>query len=88
MLCVRKNINQMSDVALRYYQPAQVLVNNTTTGNQYVFVVQHNVSMAFVDKADVANLLNRRGGCCNKKRRLFGLASDDIVRVWQEGGRP
>jgi hypothetical protein len=80
----------MSDdlTPIRYHQPIQKYVDGLPSGNQYVFTVRNGISLVFVQPEDVQPLLDKRGGCCNKKKRLFGLASDDIVRVWQKGGRP
>lgn len=77
-------------VALKYYQPSQVLVQNTPSGKQYVFVVQANISMAYVDADDVDNLLSRKAGCnCGgNKKQAFYRANEDDVRRWEnKGGR-
>lgn len=74
--------NSAGDVAIRYYQPAQVLAKNTPTGKQYFFDVKMDVSMAWVDPKDVDNLLARKGGCCNKKRKLYDYANENAVGLW------
>jgi len=55
-------INEAGDVALRYYQPAQVIAQRTPSKKDYVFTVKANISLAFVNPADVDNLLGRRCG--------------------------
>lgn len=74
--------NNSNQIALRYYQPAQVLAKNTPSGNQYFFDVKAGVSMAWIDPADVDNLLTRKGGCCNKKRKLYDYANQAAVDLW------
>ncbi|MCP4356802.1 MAG: hypothetical protein GY796_02135 [Chloroflexi bacterium] len=74
--------NATGEIALRYYQPAQVLANNTPTGKQYFFDVNGDVSMAWVDPRDVDDLLRRRGGCCNKKRKMYTYANENAVGLW------
>ena len=75
--------------ALKYYQPAQVLVKATSTGKEYVFVPIANISLAYVDSEDVPNLLGRKAGCnCGGSRRqqAFYLANESDIRRWNNGG--
>lgn len=79
--------NESGDVALRHYQSGNVLIQNTPTGKEYVAVTQANICLAWVDPADVANILARRGGCCGgTKKQLFHYASADDVRRWTNRG--
>lgn len=74
--------NEVGDVAIRYYQPAQVLTKQAPSGEQYFFDVKAGVSMAWIKEADVQNLLTRRGGCCTKKRQLYDYANQAAVDLW------
>ena len=74
--------NDSGDVALRYYQPAQILAKDTPTGRQYFFDVKAGVSMAWINPQDVANLLERKGGCCNSRRKLYDYANQAAVDLW------
>jgi hypothetical protein len=80
--------NNVGQVALKYYQPAQVLAQGTPTGSGYVFTPKANISLAWVEAGDVDNLLQRRAGCnCGgKKRQAFYYANEDDVRRWTNGG--
>lgn len=80
--------NDAGQVALKYYQPAQVLAQNTPTGTGYAFAVRASISMSWVNADDVENLLARRAGCnCGgKKKQAFYYANEDDVRRWQNGG--
>lgn len=76
-------------VALKYYQPAQVLVQGTPTGKEYVFVPRANIAMAYVDPGDVDNLLGRKkvcGGCGGTVKQLFFRANESDIRRWNNGG--
>ena len=74
--------------AIRYYQPIPEYVKDTPSGTEYVFAVRHGISLAWIKQEDVDNILDRTGGCCDKKTKVFSKAGPNIVRVWQEGGRP
>lgn len=75
-------------VALKYYQPTQVLVKATPSGAEYVFVPKANISMAYVQPEDVDNLLVRKAGCnCGgSKKQAFHYANEDDKRRWENGG--
>jgi len=77
-------VNEAGQIAIRYYQPAQVLTKQTPSGSQYFFDVKAGVSMAWVEEGDVSNLLARRGGCCNKKRKLYDYANQAAVDLWSK----
>ena len=73
-------------VAVEYYStiPKTVMVNK----HEYVFTVQHNVCLGWVQRADVPAVLAIVGGCCNNKRPgVFRLASETNVRIWKTGDR-
>lgn len=75
-------------IAIKYYQTQQVLTRGTPSGNDYVFVVQANISMAWVRPEDVDNIMARKAGCCNHKRQAYYFANEDDVRRWtNKGGR-
>lgn len=76
-------------IALKYYQPTQVLVKATPSGKEYVFVPKANIALAFIDPDDVDHLLGRKAGCnCggSKKGQAFYPANEDDVRRWNNGG--
>lgn len=82
-------VTLIETIALKYYQPAQVLVQGTPTGKEYVFVPRANIAMAYVDPGDVDNLLGRKAGCnCggSKKGQAFSYANEDDQRRWNNGG--
>jgi hypothetical protein len=80
--------NDAGQVALKYYQPAQILAKKAPSGNEYVFAVRADISMSWVSPGDVENLLQRRAGCnCGgRKRQAFFYANEDDVRRWTNGG--
>jgi len=79
--------NQANETAIRYYQPAPILVKQNPSGTDYYFDVQSAVSLAWVKPEDVDSILARRGGCCNNRRQLFAYANDEAVRVWKGEAR-
>lgn len=81
--------NQDGWIALKYYQPQQVLVTRTPSRHDYVFVVQANISLAWIRPEDIDNILARRKECCNGHKRLTYLyANEADVRRWtNRGGR-
>lgn len=81
-------INDAGQIALKYYQPAQVLAQGTPTGAGYSFAVRAGIAMSWVDADDVGNLLQRKAGCnCGgKKRQAFYYANEDDIRRWTNGG--
>ena len=81
--------NDAGQVALKYYQAAQVLAQQTPTGAGYAFAVRANISMSWVAPGDVENLLARKAGCnCggSRKKQAFSYANEDDVRRWTNGG--
>ena len=81
-------INDEGQVAVRYRQSGRVLIQRTPTGNEYVAVTQANICLAWIDPADLENVLARKSGCCGRKSQAFHLASAADVRQWtNRGGR-
>jgi len=78
---------QYSDglVFVRYHQPVPKYVK---IGNrEYVCDVRYGVSMLLVTEEEVPALLAFEGGCCGGKKKVFSLAGEGAVKVWQTGGR-
>lgn len=78
--------NDSGDVALKYYQPGQVLLQRNPSGKEYVAVTQANICLTWVDPLDVQYILAKQGGCCGGKRQLFDYASESDVRRWTNKG--
>ena len=78
--------NAQGQVALRYYQPSQAMLQGCPSQAEYVFVPKAAISMAWLDPADVPYALSKRGGCCNSQRQLFDYANETAVRIWTNGG--
>lgn len=75
--------NDVGQIAIRYYQPAQVLTKNTPSGTQYFFDVKAGVSMAWVEPEDVEALLAKRPRpCCQKARQVYDYANQAAVDLW------
>jgi len=72
--------NAIGLVAVQYYQPTPKLVSVART--QYYFDCQHGVAIAWVH---VPAMLSYVGGCCGGGRLVMSLASDAVVRHWQDG---
>lgn len=80
---------QMDDrgwVAMKHYQPGQVLIQSMPSGHEYVAHTRANICLTFVCPEDVPAVLAKQGGCCNKKRQLFDFANEADVRRWTNGG--
>jgi|WetSurMetagenome_2_1015567.scaffolds.fasta_scaffold00049_74 hypothetical protein len=78
--------NDSGQVAIAYYQPSPKMI---TIGNKgIVFVAQHAVSMAWVDEADVPQVLAITKSCCGGNiHPAFRYATEGQVRVWTTGDR-
>ena len=77
--------NTQGQVALKHLSTNQKLVT-VRGGKQYVFVPRANISMAWVEKDDVSELLSIKKGCCGGKKAIFRYANVDDVRRWTNGG--
>lgn len=80
--------NPAGQVALKNYPPHQVMVQNTPTKSGYLFRIQADIALAWVDPADVDNILARKPkGCCPGSRKYtFSYASEDDIRRWTNNG--
>lgn len=74
-------------VVLRYFQPVDKLIK--VGAKTYWFSSQHAISLGFVDEADVPQLLEVIGGCCDKKRKVISEATEVQYEHWKfgKGGR-
>lgn len=79
-------INPEGQIALRYRQAGNVLLQGNPSGAEYVAVTQANICMAWVDQADVDFILTKKDGCCDGKRQSFHLANEADVRRWTNKG--
>lgn len=81
-----KRKKTQSPVPIRRKQTIPGLVT-LSNGSQYFFTVQHNICLAFVSPEDVSAILSVKRSCCGNGGSLFKEASDDEVRVFNDGGR-
>jgi len=72
--------NENGEVALRSYQTVQKLI--TVNGRSYVFVPQHNISLAWINPEDVSTVLNIKRGCCGNKNPYFRYANQHDIDIW------
>lgn len=79
-------INPDGQIALRYRQTGNVLLQGNPSGTEYVAVTEANICLAWVDPADVDFILAKRDGCCGGKRQSFHLANESDVRRWTNRG--
>jgi len=69
-------------VAVKYFQPIDNRVQ--VSGGFYVFSVRRNVSMAWVLKHHVQEVLNYTKRCCGGSlNHPYRLANDSDVRIWE-----
>jgi hypothetical protein len=78
--------NDKDEIAVKYRQPDNVLLQNCPSGREYVAITQANICMAWVDPADVDFILAKKDGCCGGKRQSFFLANEADVRRWTNRG--
>lgn len=80
-------VDELGRVAVRrmHQSPRHVKVN----GNDYLFRIQHNISLAWIEPEDVEAVLSIRDrSCCNKPpKRINSLADETHARRWMYGGR-
>jgi hypothetical protein len=56
--------------------------------NEYVFMPQNDISLAYIRNEDVDKLIRTYRNCCgNGSKQQFFLASETDVRRWTYGGR-
>jgi len=78
--------NDKGEIAVKYRQPGNVLLQDNPSGREYVAVTQANICMAWIDPVDVDFILAKRDGCCGKKQQSFSLANEADVRRWTNKG--
>jgi hypothetical protein len=79
-------VNNDGEIALKYRQPGNVLLQGNPSGREYVAITQANICMAWIDPADVDHILAKKDGCCGGKRQSFFLANESDVRRWTNRG--
>jgi len=79
-------INDKNEIAIKYRQPGNVLIQGVPSGKEYVAITQANICMAWVDSADVDFILAKKDGCCGGKQQSFSLANESDVRRWTNKG--
>jgi len=75
-------------IPIEYYMTVPHVIN--VRGRDYAFVVQHNVCMGMIQRADVDAVLALRGGCgsCgNAKTGIYHIPSETNVNIWRTGER-
>jgi len=80
-------INEQGQVALRYMRETPVVVS--CNNHEYAFAIRGNVTLSFVDPADVNCLLAVRWSCnCNNgsKKNVIFLADERHTKMWVAGG--
>lgn len=78
--------NDNGQIALKYRQPGNILLQGNPSGKEYVAVTQANICLAWVDPADIDFILAKKDGCCGGKRQSFFLANEADVRRWTNKG--
>ena len=72
-------------VAIRKIPASQKYIS--VNGSEYVFTMSANISMAWIDYADVPAVLAIRKTCCGGSRRpMFYYADENHLRRWENGG--
>lgn len=79
-------INEQGQIAVRQFRQSEKLVE--VHGHGYFFAVRASISLAWINEEDLEAILNYTYDCgCGGKPRIgFGLASEDDVRRWTQGG--
>ena len=75
-------------VAMRHVRQIQKYVR-MGDGTEYVFIIQANISLAWVFERHVNAILNMRRTCCGGRTKpAFVIANESNVRQWiNKGGR-
>lgn len=72
--------------AIRRIPPRGKLI--TVRGTEYLFRIQHDISLCWVKEKDVGAILAIREGCCGGiRRQVYHPADETHVRRWESGGR-
>lgn len=77
--------NPQGKIFLRYFQPIPKMV--TVGNNSHVCDVRHGVSMLLVEESEAIPLLSYLGGCCGGQKKVFSLANQAAVNVWENNER-
>lgn len=73
--------NENGEVALRAYQVVRKYV--AVNGHEYVFVPQHNISLAWIQLEDVNSVLSIKRECCGgSKNPYFRYANQHDIDIW------
>jgi hypothetical protein len=73
-------------VAIKRIPVRGKLIN--VNGNEYLFQIQHNISLCWVRQEDMYKVLDIKQGCCGgQKKPVFHFALEHDVRRWENGGR-
>jgi len=73
--------NENGEVALRAYQTIQKYIS--VNGSEYVFVPQHNISLAWIKHKDVSAVLSIKRECCGgNKNPYFRYANQHDIDIW------
>lgn len=78
--------NDKNEVAVKYRQPGNVLLQDNPSGREYVAITQANICMAWIDPIDLDFIMAKKDGCCGGKRQSFSLANESDVRRWTNRG--
>ena len=79
-------INGAGEVAIKYRQPGNVLLQGNPSGREYVAITQANICLAWIYPADLGFILANTDGCCTGKQQSFFLANESDVRRWTNRG--
>ena len=82
-----KIYNGQGAIAMKYKHAQQPRI--TCGGILYLFIIQANIPMAWIDPAHVACALAKRGGCCGQSvPGVISYANLSDARQWtNRGGR-
>lgn len=69
------------NIAIRFNGYAQKYVV-CPSGRQYVFMPNHNISIAFVNPDDVQYVINKKVGCCGNQKYSFHVATPEEYNTW------
>jgi hypothetical protein len=79
--------NTSGQIAIKYRQAIQVLVQQTPSKTDYVFIPKGGVSMAWINLEDYGDVIGRYKVCCGgHKRQSFIEANEQDIRIWTNGG--
>lgn len=74
--------NEAGQIAIKRLKNIPRLVQ-VSGGGDYMFVSRNNITLAWVDPADVPKILGLRDGCCGgKKKPAFTYALEHDVPRW------